>query len=280
MATHDESVASVRRPQSQRPPLGDQPLIVLYDDEDVSEGIKSCNRSLVGKILTQKPIHLNSLHNALSGMWCNPRGLRVEEVAPKTFQFFFEEEGDAIRILKGSPWLFRNSWKLMYLKLENEVDFQYERLPQFCYSCGLIGHDEDQCKQHKADQNSDDSREKEFGPWLRASLVGRKATSSPNNNHRKHRENRGPRKKTAFSNELIEKLSSMSVHTDSLEKKGDTETEQVDPFVSGVGAVASEEGEHVLIEEKIDQIGLKPNNNIIMPPNHKELNKEVKMEED
>ncbi|KAJ1382464.1 hypothetical protein SESBI_44241 [Sesbania bispinosa] len=81
----------------------DQPLIILYDEENVSEGIESCTRSLVGKIITQKQIHVNSLHNALSGIWCNPKGFRMEETAPKSFQFFFEEEGEAQRILKGSP---------------------------------------------------------------------------------------------------------------------------------------------------------------------------------
>ncbi|KAJ1425952.1 Zinc knuckle CX2CX4HX4C [Sesbania bispinosa] len=199
------------------------PLIV-YDEEDVREGVNSCLKSLVGCFLTEKPIHANSLPNALAGIWCNPKGFKVENVGDKTYQFLFAEEKDVNRILQGSPWIFRNSWlslkrwergqsminlnfHIIPLKIQiwglplhcrtskmgrkigaamgevmesdlfeirergsfvkvtilfdsskplkhgihvgsktdgiTLVDFQYERLPQFCSSCCLIGHDED-----------------------------------------------------------------------------------------------------------------------------------------
>ncbi|KAJ1406666.1 Zinc finger, CCHC-type [Sesbania bispinosa] len=231
----------------------DPPPIIIYDDEDVSKGIRSCSKSLVGKILTKKPIHTNSLLSALAGIWCNPKGLRIEECGSKTFQFFFEEESDVDRILSNNPWLFRNSWlvlkkwhrgieieKLNFTKipvrmqlwglpthcrtpkmgmkigssmgkvLESDiyetkeagayirtlveidslkpllpgitvgskkdglswVDFKYERLPQFCYKCGLIGHEEDHCSIETIIVSVDDQDVQEFGPWMRASQVG------------------------------------------------------------------------------------------------------------
>ncbi|KAJ1413686.1 hypothetical protein SESBI_19509 [Sesbania bispinosa] len=56
---------------------------------------------------------MNSLQSALAGIWCNPKGFRIEEIVPKTFQFFFDNETDVSRILKGTPWLFRNSWLIL-----------------------------------------------------------------------------------------------------------------------------------------------------------------------
>ncbi|KAJ1395943.1 Zinc finger, CCHC-type [Sesbania bispinosa] len=235
-----------------------------------------------------------SLLNALSGIWCNPKGFRLEERDPKTFQFFFDEEADVDRILRGNPWLFRNSWlnlrkwkrdlrleeidfgvvetrvqiwglpphcrtskmgekigaclgpvkeaevyenkeRGQFVKVLVElnttkpllpgipvgskkdgitwVDFRYEKLPQFCYKCGEIGHEEDMCK-HEVEQGSvDESPEHELGPWIRATHFGRKIgmrTKESNQNT-----NAKP-KKPSFPRELTDMLASLSVD------KGDT----------------------------------------------------------
>ncbi|KAJ1381728.1 Zinc knuckle CX2CX4HX4C [Sesbania bispinosa] len=55
------------------------------------------------------------------------------------------------------------------------VDFQYERLPQFCYWCGRVGHNEDMCKDSNIDLRDNSSGRKDFGPWMRASHFGRKS---------------------------------------------------------------------------------------------------------
>ncbi|KAJ1388771.1 Zinc knuckle CX2CX4HX4C [Sesbania bispinosa] len=206
------------------------PPIVVFTEEDISDGISLCSKSLVGRLLMEKPVHVNSLQNALAGIWCYPKGLIVVEVESKTFQFFFDSESDMERILRGSPWIFRNSWLCLrrwernqelrtlsfnivplkvqiwglpshcktprmgqrigaclgevkeseifevrergsFIKILVEVDvtkplkpginigsqadgvlwvdFQYERLAQFCYACGLVGHEEDTCVTRK-----------------------------------------------------------------------------------------------------------------------------------
>ncbi|KAJ1420369.1 Zinc knuckle CX2CX4HX4C, partial [Sesbania bispinosa] len=164
---------------------------------------------------------MNSIQNALSGIWCNPKGFKVEELRNKVFQFFFDEESDANRILQGSPWLFRNSWLILkgwergieiddvglattldrgsFVKVLVEmninhplkaginvgsnkdgihwIDFQYEKLPQFCYSCGLVGHAEEFCSNKNDQEANGESEDKLVGPWLRASQFGRRIPS-------------------------------------------------------------------------------------------------------
>lgn len=46
------------------------------------------------------------------------------------------------------------------------ISFKYERLPHFCFTCGLIGHTENYCSKPFEDFNP--AEEKQFGPWLRA----------------------------------------------------------------------------------------------------------------
>ena len=48
------------------------------------------------------------------------------------------------------------------------VEFKYERLPIFCYLCGMIDHDERDCLQGFRSKETPRPEEKQFGPWLRA----------------------------------------------------------------------------------------------------------------
>lgn len=47
------------------------------------------------------------------------------------------------------------------------VDFKYERLPIFCYWCGMVDHDEKECIQWIRSTESMRPEEMQFGAWLR-----------------------------------------------------------------------------------------------------------------
>ncbi|MED6155736.1 hypothetical protein PIB30_007601 [Stylosanthes scabra] len=87
--------------------------LILFDNEDVIEGVKGCNTSLIGRLLTDKNIIVAWIQSAMHNVWRKPEGMRVVEIKPKIYQIFFDKEQDLDRVLKGSPWLFRNSWFLL-----------------------------------------------------------------------------------------------------------------------------------------------------------------------
>lgn len=62
--------------------------------------------------------------------------------------------------------------KRMKLKKDSDdwifVDFKYERLPTFCFLCGLIGHGDRYCR--KVSRAESLFMEKPYGAWLRAGL--------------------------------------------------------------------------------------------------------------
>nr|POE57305.1 uncharacterized protein CFP56_35163 [Quercus suber] len=48
------------------------------------------------------------------------------------------------------------------------ISFKYEKLPNFCYWCGLISHDGKDCEVWLAKKDSGKTEPHEYGPWLRA----------------------------------------------------------------------------------------------------------------
>ncbi|KAF7825221.1 cysteine desulfurase mitochondrial-like [Senna tora] len=54
------------------------------------------------------------------------------------------------------------------------VDFRYERFPQFCYKCGIIGHDNEQCLIDLDGEKEDSNEDLPYGPWIRATQSGKR----------------------------------------------------------------------------------------------------------
>lgn len=46
------------------------------------------------------------------------------------------------------------------------IEFKYERLPNFCFLCGVLGNTERFC--HKLFEGANDETERPYGPWIRA----------------------------------------------------------------------------------------------------------------
>jgi hypothetical protein len=58
----------------------------------------------------------------------------------------------------------------------NWVDFRYENLPMFCFSCGLVGHSEDKCENHALPLTEEGVNPR--GPWLRSNIYGKRINES------------------------------------------------------------------------------------------------------
>ena len=60
------------------------------------------------------------------------------------------------------------------------VFFKYERLPIFCYHCGILGHQDCKCQKIKKGCLSSEGDDFQYGPWLcaLAQKFGQKKNSS------------------------------------------------------------------------------------------------------
>ncbi|MCH91899.1 hypothetical protein A2U01_0012830, partial [Trifolium medium] len=229
---------------------GEDPFC-MYREEHIKEGIKQCKNSLIGKLLSNKPMLKPIIQNTLMGIWGNPTGFTITETEGGLYHITMDLVQDIQRAVKGNPWLIRNSWFMVHTwdrklnpsnidfkhvpvwiqiwglpihcktvimgkhlgtqlgKVEESalydypqqarivkikvhltveepirpgmfignpkdgitwVDFINENIPMFCFTCGLIGHNEDKCDNiiQPVPEGSVNPR----GPWLRSDVYG------------------------------------------------------------------------------------------------------------
>lgn len=85
-----------------------------YQDSHVQDSLNQCKISIIGKILSNKPISNQVLHNTLTGIWSNPMGFKIAEIEGRILQFKMDKEENVQRILKGNPWIIRNCWLILH----------------------------------------------------------------------------------------------------------------------------------------------------------------------
>ncbi|KAL0414030.1 UNVERIFIED_CONTAM: hypothetical protein Sradi_1604700 [Sesamum radiatum] len=67
---------------------------------------------------------------------------------------------------------------------EQLVTFTYERLPNFCYICGCLGHIAKYCLKQFEDGFQDPGVDTPFGPWLRAPIPNRSRPTAASSSHK------------------------------------------------------------------------------------------------
>ncbi|XP_015941350.1 uncharacterized protein LOC107466854 [Arachis duranensis] len=82
--------------------------VVVLEEEDISEGLHACLRSLNGRIFADRTFSTSTMEGVMTAIWGRPEGLRVVDKGKNQFQFFFDKDTDVARVERGSPWLFKN----------------------------------------------------------------------------------------------------------------------------------------------------------------------------
>ncbi|RYQ87721.1 hypothetical protein Ahy_B09g095257 [Arachis hypogaea] len=137
---------------------------IEYEEKDVKKGVQKCKHNVVDSDMK----HARALQNkTLRRKIVNIRG-RVKEcnlysAGPGKGSFIKEN----IQMNLAEP--VRKGIHMGSKEDEQTwVDFRFERLPTFCYYCGLIGHDEVSCEKHEAEEDGGRAKSNELGTWLRA----------------------------------------------------------------------------------------------------------------
>ncbi|KAL5741836.1 hypothetical protein ACOSP7_028568 [Xanthoceras sorbifolium] len=147
----------------------------MVDEGLKAEGIRRLSLSLVGKIVSNREVNREAFRNTIASIWRTKNEVEVESIGVNLFVFRFGCFWDRKRVLEGGLWSFDKN--LLALKeVVGEVCSAllcYERLPNFCFYCGCMGHLLRECHVNKLGVL--EAADLKFGVWLRAPNVIRGA---------------------------------------------------------------------------------------------------------
>nr|POE59835.1 hypothetical protein CFP56_67277 [Quercus suber] len=158
--------------------------------EGRSELLEECLLSLMGRLLTDRKQNQRALKNTLRLAWKVGPDLRIVEVWGLPFDMMSEKTrkdiGNSIGkfVMEDSRSWSSDQAKYMRIRVKiplnkslrqcgavaspkgvvHQIFFRYERLPIFCFLCGIFGHDDRHCQSGVI--NTDESQQ--YGEWLRA----------------------------------------------------------------------------------------------------------------
>nr|XP_027108780.1 uncharacterized protein LOC113728590 [Coffea arabica] len=158
-----ESRKDIELVLSKRPWIYDgQPLVLLEWQADLEEKEQAFCRTLMWVQIWNLPLHwvTKEAGRKIGGIFAGVREVIIPQGGGK--------EGKHLKILaevnlkeplpRGS--MVKSNGGTRW------IEFKYEKCPDFCFCCGLIGHNERICNRKGVDVD----RENQYGNWLRASF--------------------------------------------------------------------------------------------------------------
>ncbi|KAL5752550.1 hypothetical protein ACOSQ2_023057 [Xanthoceras sorbifolium] len=184
--------------------------IIEVDGEDYMDGIRDVNHCLVGKVLSKKRVNRDAFRMVIENLW-NPIGrVEVEAVGENLFVFHFRRVEERALVWARGPWFAKLlaerigtvveipaepkdcRGKFLWVRVGIDVtkplkrglkvkledllvaaSIKYERLPEFYFACGLLGHELRDCDDETARREALEGSSTKFGSWLRTALLER-----------------------------------------------------------------------------------------------------------
>ncbi|KAJ1402000.1 Zinc finger, CCHC-type [Sesbania bispinosa] len=160
-----EELQQVQNPAAQQ---SDEECAIELESNEL-ESLQLAKRSLLCKIMIEKPLNRAASKSILIKAWGDPKEVQVIDMGVNTFLFTFCDKKEVKTILQRGPW-----GKLMrtFIRVRALMDirkplptscwiprkdlpkiwifFKFEKLQGICFNCGTLGHEQKSCKENKA----------------------------------------------------------------------------------------------------------------------------------
>ncbi|XP_045788287.1 uncharacterized protein LOC123883507 [Trifolium pratense] len=100
----------------------------VFDIEEEGDEQIDFRWCLVGRFLTDRTIHVNSMKTTMADFWRPVHGVKIKEAKKGLFLFQFSHELDMEEVLQGGPWNFDNHMLIME---RVQIGVQIENIPLY-----------------------------------------------------------------------------------------------------------------------------------------------------
>uniref|UniRef100_A0A2N9G7B6 Reverse transcriptase domain-containing protein n=1 Tax=Fagus sylvatica TaxID=28930 RepID=A0A2N9G7B6_FAGSY len=172
--------------------MNDNKLVFVFEDEADRERVMLGEPWVYDKFLVilqriEEDEAIEEVAFAETSFWVQLHGIPVRRMNPEVAIILGSSLGKIAHVTEGEKAagsgqamrirvsiditkpLCRGRKAMLEKGREVWISFKYERLPNFCYWCGLVSHSDKDCPHWLRNQEKLQLEDQQFGPWLRAS---------------------------------------------------------------------------------------------------------------